>query len=376
MATIALRAPRARRLASAGLGLPLLLGLVGIVLNALGGSWDVSWHRMLGRDTFWSTPHLVLYGGVTLWGLAALYATVSAMAGRAPRAAELRVGPLHVELGFALVGLGTAAVILSAPLDDAWHRAFGRDVDIWSPPHLAAVASVEVALVGWALMLAPGVFPVGERARVALRAFVIGDVAGVLGFGMNFYYFTASTRDALFYPLVVAAIFPAALAFAVVLLPVRWPATSAAAAHLAIGLIVVTGLRATGWASPAFPPLLIAGAAAVDIARRRGGLLASPLVIGTLFITAFVAAEAARTLLVPPPLPPAGPQSDPRGFALFMQYYAQTQAHPWASLWPLAAVALGAPVAALSWLAGTRIARALVTRSLREQLQGEAVAHP
>ncbi len=375
MATIALRAPRARRLASAGLGLPLLLGLAGIVLNSLGGSWDVSWHRMLGRDTFWSPPHQALYGGVALWGIAALYATLTAMGGRPPRTAELRLGPLHAELGLALVGLGTAAVILSAPFDDAWHRAFGRDVDIWSPPHLLAVAAVLVALVGWALALAPGVFPIGERARVALRAFVIGDIAGVLGFGMNFYYFMASTRDALFYPLVVAAIFPAALAFAVVLLPVRWPATSAAAAHLAIGVTVVGVLRATGWASPAFPPLLIAGAAAIDIARRRGGLLASPLVIGALFTITLVAAEAARTLLVPPP-PPAPPLDDLRAFGLFMQYYAQTQVHPWASAWPVAAVALGTPVAALSWIAGTRIARALVARSLREQLQGESVAHP
>src|SRR5437762_7664175 len=128
MATLALPL---RRAGLSGLGtlLPLLIGVSGVFLSWFGAAWDVSWHRVVGRDTFWSIPHLFLYGGVILWGLAALTATVTAMAGRPVRGREMRVGPLRAELGLALVGIGALTVILSAPLDDYWHRAFGRDVD-------------------------------------------------------------------------------------------------------------------------------------------------------------------------------------------------------------------------------------------------------
>ena len=28
----------------------------------VGGYWDISWHRSIGRDSFWSAPHLAIYG--------------------------------------------------------------------------------------------------------------------------------------------------------------------------------------------------------------------------------------------------------------------------------------------------------------------------
>src|SRR5881409_2324937 len=84
MATIALPL---RRAALSGLGttVPLVIGVAGVFLSWFGAAWDVSWHRVVGRDTFWSVPHLFLYGGVILWGVAALIATVTAMAGRPVR---------------------------------------------------------------------------------------------------------------------------------------------------------------------------------------------------------------------------------------------------------------------------------------------------
>ena len=148
MATVALPLRR-NALSGSALATGLAFGVVGLVLSWFGAAWDVSWHRALGRETFWSPPHLFLYGGVICWGLASLVATVTAMAGRPARSAELRVGPLHAELGLALVGLGALAVIGSAPFDELWHRTFGRDVDIWSPPHLTAVVGTAIAFVGW-----------------------------------------------------------------------------------------------------------------------------------------------------------------------------------------------------------------------------------
>src|SRR2546426_9041239 len=123
------------------------------------------------------------------------------MAGRPARSAELRVGPLHAELGLALVGLGALAVIGSAPFDELWHRTFGRDVDIWSPPHLTAVVGTALAFVGWATAFAPGGFPIGERLRRSLRVLMLGNLIGVFLFGLKFYSFISLPPPGPAYPL-------------------------------------------------------------------------------------------------------------------------------------------------------------------------------
>src|SRR5438067_8680603 len=140
MATIAMPLRRVD-IARTGTVVPLIVGLVGTLLSWFGSGWDVSWHRIFGRDTFWSTPHLFIYTGVALWGFAALIATVTAMAGRPIRGRALVLGPLRAELGLALIGIGALVTILAGPFDNLWHALFGRDVDIWSPPHLAGIAA-------------------------------------------------------------------------------------------------------------------------------------------------------------------------------------------------------------------------------------------
>ena len=39
----------------------------------VGGYWDISWHRSIGRDTFWSAPHMAIYACGILAGIAAGY---------------------------------------------------------------------------------------------------------------------------------------------------------------------------------------------------------------------------------------------------------------------------------------------------------------
>jgi hypothetical protein len=188
------------------------IGMLGLLLGVVGSAWDVSWHRTIGRDSFWIAPHLFTYTGVTLGGVAALVATVTAMAGRPVRGRALRLGPLRAELGLAIVGLGSAVIIASAPFDDAWHRALGPDVDIWSPPHMTAITAGAVVYLGWATALAPAVFPIAEPVRRTLRLALVGAAIGTAVFAMNFYYFQAVTREAFFYPLLVALAIPALLA--------------------------------------------------------------------------------------------------------------------------------------------------------------------
>jgi hypothetical protein len=39
----------------------------------LGAMWDISWHRSIGRDTFWTPAHLAIYLGGIVSGLTCGY---------------------------------------------------------------------------------------------------------------------------------------------------------------------------------------------------------------------------------------------------------------------------------------------------------------
>src|SRR5205814_1536228 len=89
--------------------------------------------------------------------------------------------------------------------------------------------------------------------------------------------------------------------------------------------------------------------------------------LGLGFSVAFVAAELVRMTLFAPPAPTSILGGvEPQLTRLFFQYYEQTVARPWVSWWPLAAAALGAPLAAASWRVGVLVGRdpAVVTRDI------------
>src|SRR5579883_512631 len=69
-------AQRARR--SGALARPEATIALGALVFLLGGYWDVAWHIEIGRDTFWSPPHLVLYSGILLILAACAYAFAAA----------------------------------------------------------------------------------------------------------------------------------------------------------------------------------------------------------------------------------------------------------------------------------------------------------
>src|SRR5262245_19276569 len=132
--------------------LPIWLGLCASLLLMVGGIWDISWHRTVGRDTFWSPPHLWIYGGMSLLGLVCIAVVVRATYGH-PRASRedvklVELWGLRAPLGFALAGFGVLGGLLSAPFDEWWHRMFGLDVTVWSPPHLLAIAASAATRLG------------------------------------------------------------------------------------------------------------------------------------------------------------------------------------------------------------------------------------
>lgn len=88
------------------------------------GMWDAWWHAALGRESFWSPPHLALYAAIIAAISAGWYAWY-----------VLRE-PLWRRTALILT-----LIPLSAPVDDFWHRFFGVEniaspEIVWSPPHL------------------------------------------------------------------------------------------------------------------------------------------------------------------------------------------------------------------------------------------------
>ena len=43
--------------------------VLAVTSSMIGVHWDISWHRSIGRDTFWTAPHLAIYLGGVLAGL-------------------------------------------------------------------------------------------------------------------------------------------------------------------------------------------------------------------------------------------------------------------------------------------------------------------
>src|ERR1700690_331597 len=113
------------------------IGVLAITSSSIGGAWDVSWHRSIGRDTFWTPAHMAIYACGVLaaisCGYLVLYTTFRKPA--ALVASSVEVFGFRAPLGAFIASWGGIAMLTSAPFDNWWHNAYGLDVKIVSPPH-------------------------------------------------------------------------------------------------------------------------------------------------------------------------------------------------------------------------------------------------
>ncbi len=110
-----------------------------LFVSVMAGAWDAWWHGVIGRESFWSPPHILLYAS-----------TMTAVLGAVIGWWQHR-SSLWKRLAIVLL-----LVPASAPFDELWHRAFGVEsigspIIVWSPPHLVLIG----ALLGGLLMLLP-----------------------------------------------------------------------------------------------------------------------------------------------------------------------------------------------------------------------------
>src|SRR2546421_12244203 len=87
--------------------------LLFLVLQAeLGLAWDRNWHDLIGRDQFWTLPHILLYAGIGGAGLVALIViTVDTLRYKLKKpgvddTSTIRIFTFHAPLGYALLRFG------------------------------------------------------------------------------------------------------------------------------------------------------------------------------------------------------------------------------------------------------------------------------
>src|SRR5580692_5528772 len=110
----------------------------------IGAHWDVSWHRSIGRDTFWTPAHMAIYLCGVLAGIWSGYLILFTTFLRPPQmvASSVRVFGLRGPFGAFLAAWGGVAMLTSAPFDNWWHNAYGLDVKIVSPPHALVILGI------------------------------------------------------------------------------------------------------------------------------------------------------------------------------------------------------------------------------------------
>jgi hypothetical protein len=263
----------------------VLASSISIVVGLI---WDISWHRTIGRDTFWSPPHLLEQIAAAAAGIGCGWLVLrTTFAGtEEARARSVRFWGFRGPLGAWVCIWGSLMMILSAPFDDWWHNAYGLDVRIISPPHVILAVGIVAIQVGAMLMALAAqnrahedetkrlgiVYALSAGILLAMHATVIMEYAS---FGNHMHGSTFYRVTALGIPAILVATGRASR--------LRWPATTTAAIYMVIVLAMLWTLQlfpaqpklapifnpVTRMVPPPFPLLVIVPAVAIDLLMRR-----------------------------------------------------------------------------------------------------------
>jgi hypothetical protein len=182
----------------------LVVAIGGLGFAVLGFIWDVAWHIGIGRDeVLFSPPHVHLLLGLGLLGLAGVLG--SSVATRDRVQVGWRVDRWRVPMGAAVLMAAGATAMAGFGIDELWHAAYGLDVTMWSPPHLAMISAAAFTPLALWLLLAEAGPRAGHRVvRRHLGPFLAG--AALIGLSAWQLEFDLGVPQwpAVYHPLLVA----------------------------------------------------------------------------------------------------------------------------------------------------------------------------
>ena len=275
--------------------------IAGGLAAPLGAYWDIAWHVNRGRETFWSPPHLLIYGSITVVLVSIALGLVALPGGNRWQSFWRHSGLKSTVLG---AGLGLA----SAPFDEFWHVTFGLDASIWSPPHLVLLFGFALSILGLALVAQDRV---GGREGWPPRLpvlFLFGAALTVMLIFVNEFEWpllveenwnVLLARPVGLYPFWYSVL--TCLVLAAGALASGKPGSATVIAAIAWGLrmlVTVVWLPALGIPSPLLPPFLVAAGIVIDlvtIALRGRASTGLSYAMGSLVATGLLFALHAPT---------------------------------------------------------------------------------
>ena len=290
-------------------------GVAAITSATIGGSWDVAWHRSIGRDSFWTPAHMMIYLCGVLAGIIGLFLIAQTTISRNAllREASVSIFGLRAPLGVFLMGWGGVAMLTSAPFDNWWHNAYGLDVKIVSPPHALLILGIRTVSFGVLFLILAAMNraeEAGDPTHGTLQKLFLylgGLVVGGQMFFLQEYTWDVELhRVAAYIAMAIAvpvlfAVFSQASQF-------RWAATTTAAIYTALLVLEIlifplfpaqpklgpVFYPVTHLVPAKFPPLILVPAIALDLLwqRTRGWKLwRIALVSGLVFVTFLFAVQ-------------------------------------------------------------------------------------
>ena len=286
--------------------------VIAITSASTGGIWDISWHKSIGRDTFWTAPHMLIQLCGILAGISCGYLILSSTFGhsKAAQAGSVRIWGFRGPLGAFVCAWGGVAMIASAPFDNWWHGAYGLDVKVLSPPHVLLILGILVIRVGTLLLIMGQLSRAEGSLRTKLNVLLLYTYTFLLvtSFGIFQEYLIRNyMHTALFYVLMTlgSCFFLAGLYR---MSDYRWSGTVVAAFYTMMNLLYVWILplfpaepklgpvyqHVTHFVPPDFPILFIVPAFLLDLTRpywQRWNYWARAAAIAPIFVVALMAVQ-------------------------------------------------------------------------------------
>jgi hypothetical protein len=222
-------------------------GALAVTSASIGGAWDVSWHRSIGRDTFWTPAHLAIQACGVMAAIICVYLMLINTFGSSAKlkTASVNVLGFRAPLGAFIAAWGGIAMIASAPFDNWWHAAYGLDVKIVSPPHTLLILGMRAVAVGILFLILAAMnrassddTPSGQRTyRNLQRLFLY--VGGLIVSGQMF-FLIEYTWDVQLHSVIAYIAMGIALPLVFAILSqasrYKWAATTGAAVYMIIAI--------------------------------------------------------------------------------------------------------------------------------------------